>query len=87
MRYKTKIISLSAAIIFLAASYFMGGLFTAQKKVDKKAMEPLFTTRPDLERSGMGFAVMQTFMDQVNVESAPGQGTTVRMKKQQQKKI
>ena len=42
MRYKTKIISLSAAIIFLAASYFMGGLFTAKKKVDKKAMEPLF---------------------------------------------
>ena len=42
MKYRTKIISLSAAIIILAASYFMGGLFTAQKKVDKKAMEPLF---------------------------------------------
>ena len=42
MKYRTKIISLSAVIVFLAASYFMGGLFTAQKKVDKKAMEPLF---------------------------------------------
>ena len=42
MKYKTKIISLSAVIVILAASYFLGGLFTAQKKVDKKAMEPLF---------------------------------------------
>ena len=42
MKYKTKIISLSAVIILLSATYFMGGLFTAQKKVDKKAMEPLF---------------------------------------------
>ena len=42
MKYRTKIISLSAAIVILAASYFMGGLFTAQKKVDKLAMEPLF---------------------------------------------
>ena len=42
MKYRTKIISLSAAIVILAATYFMGGLFTAQKKVDKKAMEPLF---------------------------------------------
>ncbi len=42
MKYKTKIISLSAAIVILAATYFMGGLFTAQKAVEKKAMEPLF---------------------------------------------
>ena len=42
MKYKTKIISLSAAIVLLAATYFLGGLFTAQKVVDKKAMEPLF---------------------------------------------
>ena len=42
MKYKTKVISLSAVIILLAATYFMGGLFTAQKKVDKMAMEPLF---------------------------------------------
>ncbi len=46
-----------------------------------KAMEPLFTTKPDSERSGMGFAFMEAFMDEVQVISAPGEGTTVRMKK------
>ena len=46
-----------------------------------KAMEPLFTTRPELDRSGMGFAFMEAFMDDVQVESRPGEGTTVRMKK------
>ena len=46
-----------------------------------EAMEPFFTTRPEQERSGMGFAVMQTFMDDLEVHSTPGQGTTVRMKK------
>ena len=44
-----------------------------------KAMEPLFTTRPELDRSGMGFAFMEAFMDDVQVESRPGEGTTVRM--------
>ena len=48
----------------------------------KKAMEPMYTTRPDLDRSGMGFAFMEAFMDQIHVESAPGVGTTVYMKKQ-----
>lgn len=47
----------------------------------KKAMEPLYTTRPDMERSGMGFAFMEVFMDEVKVESTPGKGTVVRMKK------
>ena len=46
-----------------------------------QAMQPFFTTQPEKERSGMGFSVMQTFMDDVQVESAPGEGTTVRMKK------
>ena len=46
-----------------------------------KAMEPLFTTRPELDRSGMGFAFMEAFMDDVQVESRLGEGTTVRMKK------
>ena len=46
-----------------------------------RAMQPFFTTQPEKERSGMGFSVMQTFMDDVQVESAPGEGTTVRMKK------
>lgn len=47
----------------------------------KKAMEPMYTTRPDLDRSGMGFAFMEAFMDQVEVESQVGVGTIVRMKK------
>ncbi|MCM1046456.1 MAG: anti-sigma F factor [Candidatus Gastranaerophilales bacterium] len=47
----------------------------------ERAMEPLFTTKPELERSGMGFAFMEAFMDDLEVESALGQGTTVRMKK------
>ena len=46
-----------------------------------KAMEPLYTTRPDLERSGMGFSFMEAFMDDLQVESAPGVGTIVRMQK------
>ena len=47
----------------------------------EKAREPLYTSRPDLERSGMGFTVMESFMDQVNVESEVGAGTKVTMKK------
>ena len=47
----------------------------------QKAMEPFFTTHPEQERSGMGFAVMQTFMDEVDVQSTPGSGTSVRMRK------
>ncbi|HBA03113.1 MULTISPECIES: anti-sigma F factor [Clostridium] len=45
------------------------------------AMQPLYTSRPDLERSGMGFTVMETFMDSLIVESVKGEGTTVTMKK------
>lgn len=47
----------------------------------EKAMEPLYTTKPEQDRSGMGFAFMEAFMDQVTVESEPGKGTTVTMKK------
>lgn len=46
-----------------------------------KAMEPLFTTKPEKDRSGMGFTFMEAFMDEVTVESGPGCGTTVHMKK------
>ena len=46
-----------------------------------KAMEPMFTTRPDIDRSGMGFALMEAFMDGLEVESSPGKGTRIRMKK------
>ena len=46
-----------------------------------QAMEPLYTSRPDLERSGMGFTVMETFMDNLEVESEKGIGTKVVIKK------
>jgi stage II sporulation protein AB (anti-sigma F factor) len=47
----------------------------------EKAREPLFTTGDDNERTGMGFYFMETFMDEVDIESVIGNGTTVRMKK------
>ena len=46
-----------------------------------KAMEPLYTTRPEWERSGMGFAFMEAFMDHLEVISELGKGTTIKMKK------
>ena len=46
-----------------------------------KAMEPLFTTKPEQERSGMGFSFMEAFMDELDVSSIKGRGTTVHMKK------
>ena len=47
----------------------------------KKAMEPMYTTRRDLERSGMGFVFMEAFMDTVQVTSKKEEGTTVIMSK------
>ncbi len=44
-----------------------------------KAREPLYTGKPDSERSGMGFAIMEAFMDKLEVESVKGEGTAVRM--------
>ena len=46
-----------------------------------KAMEPLYTTGNPDERAGLGFAVMQSFMDKVKVSSTPGRGTRVTMTK------
>lgn len=46
-----------------------------------KAREALFTTKPDMERSGMGFTIMESFMDKLTVRSILGKGTTVTMKK------
>ncbi len=45
----------------------------------KRAMEPMYTTAQEEERAGLGFAVMQTFMDKVRVTSQPYKGTTVTM--------
>ena len=47
----------------------------------EEARQPLFTTKPDLERSGMGFTIMENFMDEVEVHSQPGRGTEVRLRK------
>lgn len=47
----------------------------------EKAMEPMYTTRAELNRSGMGFAFMEAFMDELKVESEPGKGTHIFMKK------
>jgi len=46
-----------------------------------KAMEPLYTGKPELERSGLGFTIMESFMDKIEVKSTPGIGTSVKMKK------
>lgn len=47
----------------------------------EKAMEPMYTSKPELERSGMGFAFMEAFMDELFVESTVGEGTVVTMRK------
>lgn len=68
---------------------FMGMLLTIEIEDNgvgianvEQAMEPLFTTKPEQERSGMGFSFMEAFMDELEVESSPGVGTLVRMKKE-----
>ncbi len=48
----------------------------------QQARQPFYSTANDESRSGMGFTVMETFMDEVSVESGPGAGTTVKMTKQ-----
>ncbi|MCL2812369.1 MAG: anti-sigma F factor [Clostridia bacterium] len=47
----------------------------------EQAMQPFYTSHPELERSGMGFAVMQSFMDGLEVTSTVGEGTHIRMRK------
>lgn len=65
---------------------YKGGKFVIEVRDDgcgiedvDKAQEPFFTTKPDQERSGMGFTLMKTFMDEVNVTSRFGAGTCVSM--------
>ena len=48
----------------------------------KQAMEPMYTTRPEEERSGMGFSFMEAFMEKITVESEPQKGTKVKMWKE-----
>jgi stage II sporulation protein AB (anti-sigma F factor) len=46
-----------------------------------EAKQPLFTTKPELERSGMGFTIMENFMDEMTIDSQPNKGTVVKLKK------
>lgn len=46
-----------------------------------KARQPFYTTKPDMDRSGMGFTVMETFMDTIEIQSEKDEGTTVLMTK------
>ena len=46
-----------------------------------RAREPLFTGKPEMERSGMGFTIMETFMDSIEVQSEVGKGTRITMTK------
>lgn len=67
----------------LQENRFIIQIMDSGKGIDdvEKAMEPLFTTKPEEERSGMGFSFMEAFMDELKVESRPGEGTTVTMVK------
>jgi stage II sporulation protein AB (anti-sigma F factor) len=47
----------------------------------EQARQPLYTSKPELERSGMGFTIMENFMDEVEVETARGKGTKIIMRK------
>ncbi|PAE24287.1 MULTISPECIES: anti-sigma F factor [Bacillaceae] len=47
----------------------------------EEARQPLFTTKPELERSGMGFTIMENFMDEIEIKSQPGMGTEIRLRK------
>lgn len=46
-----------------------------------RAREPLYTGKPEMERSGMGFTIMETFMDSIEVHSEIGKGTVIKMRK------
>ncbi|MFY0542986.1 anti-sigma F factor [Brevibacillus sp. H7] len=47
----------------------------------EQAMQPLYTSKPELERSGMGFTIMENFMDSLEVATAVGKGTKIRLTK------
>jgi len=48
----------------------------------EEARQPLYTSKPELERSGMGFTIIENFMDTVDIDSTQGNGTTINMTKQ-----
>lgn len=46
-----------------------------------EAIQPMYTSKPELERSGMGFTIMENFMDSITIDSVAGQGTTITLRK------
>ena len=74
------VITIEAFLIKEEITILISDLGTGIEDLEK-AMQPLYTSRPDLERSGMGFTVMETFMDYLSVESNKEEGTKVTMKK------
>lgn len=68
--------SISANEVIISVEDFGKGIVNIEQ-----AMEPLYTSKPELERSGMGFTVMESFMDNLEVVSEDGKGTKVIMKK------
>jgi len=78
----------SVETVYITAAIYPGNLVVIKIK-DKgcgiedieKAMEPLYTTCPQSERAGLGFALMQSLCDKVKVSSKPGKGTTVTLRR------
>ena len=78
----------SKKLIYISGTYYSDNTFkfTVKDKgcgIDniQKAMEPLYTTDPENERSGMGLPIMQTFSDSLKINSKQGKGTTVTFTK------
>ena len=76
------------ATVYITVKYFDGDRVTISVRDVgcgipdvKQAMEPLFSSDPGGERAGLGFTVMQSFMDKISVRSKPGRGTTVTLTK------
>jgi len=74
------IVSIEAELLQNEITIIISDFGKGIKDVDK-AREPLYTSRPDLERSGMGFTVMETFMDSIEITSKEGEGTRIVLKK------
>lgn len=72
----TLLCSYSGREVYIEVSDYGRGIADIQK-----AMTPLYTSKPELERSGLGFTVMESFMDRLDVESHPGKGTKIIMSK------
>lgn len=66
--------AISNRVFFISVKDFGCGIENIEE-----SMRPLYTTKPDDERTGMGFTIMEAFMDNVDVSSELGKGTTVRM--------